>query len=415
MSTANNRNDVHQSSEAISARKSSYSPYLLWLIWITWLPFIIQPILALVQSHPPLWRYAIMLPCAALFAATYAWMTLQNARALTSPSSLHIYNPKWSIIALLTVLSLILILLGVNSGNVWLGMFIFTSAYTSGRLPTRQAAPAVVGLTLLTIALGLLMHLSSFEAGQSSVFVLVVGIITMSLVRFVMTGQKLRAAQEEIARLAVMTERLRIARDLHDLLGHNLSLIALKSELAGRLLTLSPERAASEIRDIESVARTTLQEVREAVAAYRQATLANELSAAQEILAAANIAYSFKGDEAALTEVPSAIEALLAWTVREGVTNVVKHSRAHTCTIALMGDTQRIGIEISDDGTTKNNTGNKGNGLRGLKERVTTLGGQCEAGSLAHGGFRLAVFVPFTAKSQATQSSEQTNKRSNEQ
>lgn len=411
MSITENRDDGSQPDRGNSTTKSSYSPYLLWLIWITWLPFIIQPIVSLVQSHPPLWRYAIMFPCTALFAAIYAWATLQNARALTTSS--RIYNPKWSTLALLIALSLTLILLGVNNGNAWFGTLIFTSAYISGRLPTIQAVPAVIVLTLLTIMLGLLMHLSPFETGQSSVFVLVVGIITISLVRAVMTGQKLRAAQEEIARLAVMTERLRIARDLHDLLGHNLSLIALKSELAERLLTVAPERAASEIRDIESVARTTLQEVREAVAAYRQPTLANELSAAQEILSAANIAYHFKGDETALVELPSAIEALLAWTVREGVTNVVKHSRAHHCTLCLTRDAHNIGVEISDDGTTfDGKTDNGGNGLRGLKERVEALDGQYEVGSLADGGFRLAVFVPLSSKRQGTQDSESTKKRS---
>ena len=119
MSIANNRDDVDQSSEAISATKSTYSPYLLWLIWITWLPFIIQSIMSLVQSHPPLWRYAIMLPCAALFAITYAWTTLQNARALTSSSPSHIYNPKWSIIVLLITLSLILILFACGEGDVF--------------------------------------------------------------------------------------------------------------------------------------------------------------------------------------------------------------------------------------------------------------------------------------------------------
>ena len=188
---------------------------------------------------------------------------------------------------------------------------------------------------------------------------------------------------------------------MHDLLGHNLSLIALKSELAGRLIAVAPERAANEIRDVESVARTTLQEVREAVAAYRQPTLINELHAAQEILAAANIGYRFEGDEASIASLPTNIDAMLAWMVREGITNVVKHSRAHQCTVRFTKDEKRVGIEIIDDGTTFDaHSATAGNGLRGLAERVTALDGEYESGSLAHGGFRLCASVPLLQKHQ---------------
>ena len=190
-------------------------------------------------------------------------------------------------------------------------------------------------------------------------------------------------------------------------------IIALKSELAGRLIEAAPERAANEIRDIENVARTTLQEVRDAVAAYRQPTLANELHAAQEILSAANITYRFEGDEVFLESLPSTIDAVLAWVVREGITNVIKHSRAHQCTVRLRRDTKHIGVEIIDDGTTfDENIDKTGNGLRGLAERVVALGGNCESGLQAKGGFRLATSVPLMQKRQETNSSTTSLERS---
>ena len=248
-----------------------------------------------------------------------------------------------------------------------------------------------------------------YDVAAPVTVVTVVGVVVMSMVRTVTTGVQLRAARGEIARLAVTTERLRIARDLHDLLGHNLSLIALKSELAGRLVKVSPERAAVEIGDIENVARTTLQQVREAVAAYRQPTLSGELHAAQEILAAAGIAYRFEGDESMVGTLPTAIEAVLSWAVREGVTNVIRHSRAHQCTIRVARDKHNVSVEIVDDGVgvppvsdvpqpvaeSSGSTGNGGHGIRGLTERVEALGGQCEVWTPVGGGFRLAVSVPL--------------------
>lgn len=222
-----------------------------------------------------------------------------------------------------------------------------------------------------------------------------------------------QAAQEEATRLAVMTERLRIARDLHDLLGHNLSLITLKSELARRLAGSASERLASEIGDIEQVARTTLQEVREAVSNYRQPTLSNELHGAQEILAAAGITCRYENNSSArdnesdIETFPTAVEAVLAWAIREGVTNVIRHSHARSCTIRVTRIGENAAVEIIDDGTGNTNTSTdqsedasfaygreqRGNGLRGLAERVAALGGRFEAGPRDDSGFRLAVSV----------------------
>jgi two-component system sensor histidine kinase DesK len=379
-----------------SLRAGGRSPYLLWLIWVVWLPFFLPAVISLFQAHLPLWSLIAMLVGVALFVGIYLWGTWRTAQhlvaAVSPPGRMEV--SIWLTAVVLTTLSLVLALAGHSSQ--WIASFIFTSGYIGGSLPIPRVVQAIAVLALLIVISGWFIDLSWSDLIQGVVFVAAVAFVITSVLWSIRTSWELRAAREEIARLAVTAERLRIARDLHDLLGHNLSLITLKSELAGRLLGVVNERAASEIKDIEQVARTTLQEVREAVASYRQPTLLSELHGAQEILSAAGIAYHYKGDESIMNTLPSTIEAVLAWTLREGVTNVIKHSRAHQCQICLMREKQTICVEITNDGATfTGGTNNGGNGLHGLAERVDALGGRFEAGSYANGGFRLAVSVPL--------------------
>lgn len=379
------------------------TPYLLWLIWVIWLPFAISDIVKLFQSHLPLVRLIATLVAVALFFGVYLWATWRNVQRLISvPSPTeHTVTSQWLPIVVLFTLSLAIIQLYKGVGTP----FIFTSAYIGGRLPTVRAVQAVIVLTLLTIILGSLNNPDWSYFGSGILLIAGVGTVTILIVRSLTTGRELRLAREEIARLAVTAERLRIARDLHDLLGHNLSLITLKSELARRLISVAPERAASEIGDVEQVARTTLQEVREAVGNYRQSSLANELHAAQEILTAAGIVYTCEEDESIQGTLPPVIEAVLSWTVREGVTNVIRHSRARHCTVRVTRDTHDAHVEVIDDGAktsvlssspvVKAPSTTTSNGLRGLTERIAALGGQCDAQSQESGGFRLAVSVPL--------------------
>ncbi|HEY0755579.1 MAG TPA: sensor histidine kinase [Ktedonobacteraceae bacterium] len=379
------------------------SPYFLWLIWAVWLPFSIPAITELLQAHPTWPRLLASLTGIALFIVIYLWATLRNAQRLVATNApAETLVRIWLPIIVLTVLSTVLVRF---NGTTWGSLFIFTAAYNAGRLPTIQAVCMLIVL-LTIIALGSLgSNFQWADALQGIGLTTVVSVVVMSLARSVATERELRVAREEIARLAIMTERLRIARDLHDLLGHNLSLIALKSELARKLLKVAPERAELEISDVENVARTTLDEVREAVTNYRQPTLANELHAASEILAAAGIIYKYEGAGSSLETLPTALEAVLSWAVREGVTNVIRHSHAHHCIILVTRERRRVGVEVLDDGqgsiallVATPGAGNGGNGLRGLRERVVTLGGHCETGTRAIGGFRLAVSVPLASK-----------------
>ncbi len=387
------------------------SPYILWLIWVIWLPFIIPPLASLQQSHTSLLHLIMTLAEVSVFLSLYLVATWQAAQRLAG-GTMPIGRAEitiWLILLVLVVLSSALALTG--SASQWLAPFIFTSGYAGGSMRTRRSIIAVLTLTLLLIILCLLIRLDWPYTLQGGVFVAATGFIAMSVVWSIKTNRELRIAKEEIARLAVTTERLRIARDLHDLLGHNLSLIALKSELAGRLVQMGRERAAVEISDIEQLARTTLQEVREAVASYRQPTLANELQGAQEILSAAGITYDYKHDETHMEPLPTVVETALAWAVREGVTNIIRHSHARKCTISLQRHKGMASVEIINDGVdeadqaqrhaSSHGTGRGGNGVRGLSERVEALGGQLTAQPYNDKCFRLAISIPLTKRTGA--------------
>jgi two-component system, NarL family, sensor histidine kinase DesK len=226
------------------------------------------------------------------------------------------------------------------------------------------------------------------------------GALTVFLVAFAMFGFfmiirsniELSAARSEVARLAAENERSRIARDLHDLLGHSLTTITVKAGLARRLSSRDPERAAEEIAAVEQLSRRTLAEVRAAVAGYREVTLAGELASAREVLRAAGIEAS----------VPGAIDGVdvdsvepFGWVVREAVTNVVRHSRAEHCTITV----GRRWIEIADDGRGASAGAGPGSGLSGLRERLAAAGGTISAQGSARGFTVRAELAPMKAES----------------
>src|SRR5436190_4469588 len=206
---------------------------------------------------------------------------------------------------------------------------------------------------------------------------------------------KLNETRAELARTAVAEERLRISRDLHDLLGHSLSLIALKSELAGRMIESDPQPAAKEIAELEAVARRSLAEVRQAVTGYRQPSLAAELAAARRMLASAGV--DCRVDAPGSYDLPPEVDALLAWTVREGSTNIVRHAGARHAGITVAVTGASASAELTDDGAgppagrgtpaadggtgPAGATGAAGSGLAGLAERAGRLGGTLLAGA----------------------------------
>jgi two-component system sensor histidine kinase DesK len=291
-------------------------------------------------------------------------------------------------LAAMTALVVALVLLVPDGEMWWVAMLANVAAGLA--LPPRLAAGAAAGLVGLTVACAWL------TTGRFD-FVLLLQVAfaasAIAIRQLTIAVAQLRAAREELARLAVAEERLRFARDLHDLLGHSLSVIVLKSELAGRLLPAAPERAAAEVGDVEHAAREALRQVRAAVADYRQPTLHGELAAARELLAAAGIAVDIDQHPGPL---PPTLDGLLAWAVREGVTNVIRHSRARRCAIRVSHHDGLARVEVADDGRgAGGSTATEGSGLAGLAERAAAHGGRLQAGSLPQGGFRLLVEAPI--------------------
>jgi two-component system sensor histidine kinase DesK len=219
-----------------------------------------------------------------------------------------------------------------------------------------------------------------------------IGALMAAFGRVTRVNHELRATRQELATLAVAEERLRIARDLHDLLGHSLSVIALKSELAVRLLERDPARAAEELEEIQTVTREALAEVRDAVQGYRGLALAESLAGARSALTAAGIDCELAGADVSL---PADLDAVLAWAVREGTTNVIRHSHARRCAIRIRSDRESAALEIDDDGRAEPARDHGGSGLQGLRERAQRVRGTLEAGARPDGGFRLRVTVPL--------------------
>jgi len=204
---------------------------------------------------------------------------------------------------------------------------------------------------------------------------------------------KLRMAHEEVEALAAVAERERIARDLHDVLGHTLSVIVLKAELAKRLIASDPARAATEIADVETIGRSALTEVREAIGGYRSRGLGAELEAARSTLASAGVSLQTDPKPLDTSGLTDAEETVLALALREAVTNIVRHARAKTCRLRFVTENGRRKLLVEDDG--EHALVREGNGLRGMRERVESLGGSLRV-EREH-GTRLLIEIPLRA------------------
>lgn len=207
----------------------------------------------------------------------------------------------------------------------------------------------------------------------------------------------LRLSQEEVRRLATLAERERIGRDLHDLLGHTLSLVALKSELGRRLALSDPERAQREMEEVERVARHALSEVRTAVTGMRRGDLAAELISARLMLEASGV--TFNGSLSGETHLSPRIEAPLALVLREAVTNIHRHAKANAARVDFVIDKHDFQMQISDDGC--GGLSAHGNGVSGMRERVRALGGSLQIDSPPRRGTVLTVTVPLGKEREA--------------
>jgi two-component system, NarL family, sensor histidine kinase DesK len=278
--------------------------------------------------------------------------------------------------------------IGVNG----LTGLVFVAAAGMVLLPARPAIAIMATLAVASTVVPIYVTPWQLHALQWSIGagVAMASVAVFAFTRLIRANHELAAAREQVAELAAERERLRIARDLHDLLGHSLTTVTVKAALAKRLVETDPERAKAEIGAVELLARESLTDTRTAVAGYREVRLATELATAREVLAAAGIQAELPG---VIDDVPADLASLFGWVVREGITNVVRHSRAGAVKIVVHGRA----IEIVDDG--RGCAGDSGgSGLAGLAERAAALGGRLVAGPLISDpvphGFRLRVDVP---------------------
>ncbi len=224
--------------------------------------------------------------------------------------------------------------------------------------------------SIIALAICLALRLPAISIATTVVVGAVLGAVVARNTERRCTDAVLRLAHDEVERIAKVAERERIARDLHDVLGHTLSVIVLKSELASKLADRDIERAAAEIRDVEKIARETLTELREAIAGYRSSGIDAEFARAKSVLEVAGVSVACESEPLPLTATQ---EGVLALAMREGVTNIIRHARAQSCRLLLAARDGSVCLEIADDGT--GGASSEGSGLAGMRERVEALGG----------------------------------------
>jgi len=291
------------------------------------------------------------------------------------------------------VLAAAMIALGVLAAqwNTGAGtLFVYAAALSAHYAEARHGVRHVLLVLLAVAGWALLLAPPVWLWAPSVLVTAIIGLVNVQEGARTRAREKLLRQQEEIEYLAGLAERERIARDLHDLLGHTLSLITLKAELAGKLLSRDLDKAKVEIADIETAARDALQEVRQAVAGYRGSGLKQELKRVTQALQVVGVESQL---QVPLLALPPAVENVLAFVVREAVTNVIRHARAKHCVIRLQTDGDYLELSVRDDGNQR--PGEEGNGLRGMRERIITLNGEFEFAS-SDDGHCIRVRIPLT-------------------
>ncbi|MFH9857988.1 sensor histidine kinase [Streptomyces sp. NPDC017202] len=316
----------------------------------------------------------------------------------------------------LVLMALVTCALALGYGGSWLSFFPLLGLAVGASTRGPWLGPVGVGLALAAGAAAVYRNGWS-DAVNVAYGTLLSTMVTAAILSLAEAVRQLRAAREELARRAVEEERLRFSRDLHDLLGHTLSVIVVKSEAVRRLAERDLDAALAQVMDIEAVGRQALTEIREAVTGYREGSLATELDRARSVLTAAGVEPVV--DRSGPPPSPRTA-ALLGWVVREAVTNVVRHSGAGRCEITVSGTAERARLTVTDDGTGAGGRGAGGSGtggpgpdgpgtgahscavgcgtgLTGLRERLAAAGGSLTAGPGPDGGFTVTAELPSDA------------------
>lgn len=353
-----------------------------WIFAAVWLFYLGDTVTALWHDPNPWTRYPGLAAVAA-FAATYLIMV-----RLSRPYRFGVVPRAFGRQAGIGV-AIMLVLFGLQipgAGDHALTCLVYIAAYGMIGLPL-QAGISLAAM-LCTGAEALTSTVPHWQDRGYGLAVLLGSVATWGIRLAGERQHRLSSAQQELADLAVENERARIASDLHDILGHSLTVVTVKAELAQRLLDIDVERARKELSDLETLARDALSDVRATAMGVRGISLPGEIAAAKEALAAANVEADLPG---AADDVPSRNRELFAWTIREAVTNIVRHSKATHAQVKLGAGS----VEILDNGVGGGVVTADGQGLKGLRRRAEALGAHLTVGRRDdQPGFRVRVEVP---------------------
>jgi two-component system sensor histidine kinase DesK len=349
-----------------------------------WLFYLGETVGALLRQPDLTWR-VVGLVAVVAFAFSYLAMVqlAGSMRArLIAPDRRFRLRARLGIAAMLILFALQI----PGAGPHALTCLVYIAAFSMVSLPLTQAIPVAALLAVLAEALP--ASVPGWHDNGYGLAVVLGSLATWGIRLAAERQGRLMSTQQELADLAVQNERARIAADLHDILGHSLTVVTVKAELAQRLLDVDLERARKELADLEGLARDALADVRSTAMGVRGISLPGEIAAARAALAAANVEATLPG---AADEVPSRNRELFAWTIREAVTNIVRHSRAGHASVVLTAGA----VEIVDDGVGSGPGSADGQGLAGLRRRAEALGAQLTVGHRDdQPGFRVRVEVP---------------------
>jgi two-component system sensor histidine kinase DesK len=353
----------------------------MWLFAAIWLFYLSETLQALIREATG-WRRAIGLAALAAFCVLYLYGVSRGRRGRLTGRVTPL-RQRWSILAGLAALTIMMVP-GARFHALAAAVFIAAAAALS--LPVRQAVVAVVAIFALAEALP--YFVPGWSDNGYGLAVALAGLAVWGLRTVMDRNQRLVDAERRLAAGAVEEERSRIAADLHDILGHSLTVITMKAELAGRLLDVDLDRARTELKDLENLSRDALADVRSTALGLRGVSLPGEIAAARAALDAAGVDADLPS---VADEVPSRWRELFAWTIREAVTNVVRHSGASRATVRI---TPRS-VEVLDNGRGQSAAASDtGQGLDGLRQRAMAAGAAIEVGDRPGGGFRVYVEVP---------------------
>ncbi|HJV41836.1 sensor histidine kinase [Caulobacter sp.] len=343
------------------------------LIFLSYLPFYY---ISWLFRRPSTVEIAASLAGLAAFLALFYWIWNRRGRPAL-----------WQVVAIFGIGA------SLSSFNVGWSVYTIYAMSFAARLPSRRmAVRTMVGLEVVLLAMGPLYMNYNWPVWLSGVlFGGITGFAGLMQADIERKNQELALAHEEVRALATTAERERISRDLHDLLGHTLTLVAVKAELAARLVSRDAEAAEREMQSVATAAREALAEVRTAVVGMKGASLAFELDKARQALAAANVSAEISAPAA--DSHPGA-EAVLAMALREAVTNVIRHAGASRCEIRLDASPSALTLSIVDDGAGGRLI--EGSGVKGMRARLAAIGGALDIKSDKR-GTRLIATAPLAA------------------